>query len=52
MKTKEELQALKEEYEQLRAKIAELSEEELEQVTGSGDHWAPVASGGIHVWHM
>ena len=34
MKTKEELNALKEEVESLNKKLAELSEEELEQVTG------------------
>ena len=34
MKTKEELNALKNEVEGLTAKLAELSEEELKQVTG------------------
>ena len=34
MKTKEELNALKEEVETLNKKLAELSEEELELVTG------------------
>ena len=34
MKTKEELDALKEEVEAVNKKLAELSEEELEQVTG------------------
>ena len=34
MKTKEELSALKEEVETLNKKLAELSEEELEQVSG------------------
>ena len=34
MKTKEELNALKEEVETLNKKLAELTEEELEQVTG------------------
>ena len=34
MKTKEELNALKEEVETLNRKLAELSEDELEQVTG------------------
>ena len=34
MKTKEELNALKEEVEALNRKLAELSEDELEQVTG------------------
>ena len=34
MKTKEELNALKEEVENLNKKLAELSEEELKQVAG------------------
>ena len=34
MKTKEELKALKEEVETINKKLAELSEEELEQVSG------------------
>ena len=34
MKTEEELNALKEEVEALNKKLAELSKEELEQVTG------------------
>jgi bacteriocin-like protein len=34
MKTKEELNALKEEVETLSKKLAELTEEELEQVSG------------------
>ena len=34
MKTKEELNALKEEVETLNKKLAELSEDELKQVTG------------------
>ena len=34
MKTKEELNALKEEVKTLNAKLAELTEEEMEQVTG------------------
>ena len=34
MKTKEELNALKEEVETLNKKLAELTEEELEQVSG------------------
>ena len=34
MKTKEELNALKIEYETLNKKLAELTDEELEQVTG------------------
>ncbi len=34
MKTKEELSALKEEYENMNKKLAELNEDELKQVTG------------------
>ena len=41
MKTKEELDALKEEVEALNKKLAELSEEELEEVAG-GETWWPV----------
>ena len=37
MKTKEELNALKEEVEALNKKLAELTEEELEQVSGGGN---------------
>ena len=40
-KTKEELNALKEEVETLNKKLAELTEEELKQVTG-GDSWEEV----------
>ena len=36
MKTKEELNALKEEVEALNKKLAELTEEELEEVSGGG----------------
>ena len=36
MKSKEELNALKEEVETLNKKLAELTEEELAQVTGGG----------------
>ena len=38
MKTKEELNALKEEVETMNKKLAELSEEELEQVAGGDAH--------------
>ncbi len=38
MKTKEELQALKDQVEELNKKFAELTEEELEQVTGGIDY--------------
>ena len=37
MKTKEELNALKEEVETLNKKLAELTEEELEQVSGGAE---------------
>ena len=37
MKTKEELNALKEEVETLNKKLAELTEEELAQVCGGGE---------------
>ena len=37
MKTKEELNALKEEVETLNKKLAELTDEELAQVSGGGD---------------
>ena len=38
MKTKEELNALKEEVEALNVKLHELTDEELAQVTGGVDH--------------
>ena len=41
MKTKEELNAIKEEVENLNKKLKELTEEELEQVTGSGPKLIP-----------
>ena len=41
MKTKEELIALKEKVETLNKKLAELTEEELAQVTG-GSFWPPI----------
>ena len=44
MKTQEELNALKKEVEALNAKLAELTEEELEQVTG-GD----ISPSGAHI---
>ena len=40
MKTKEELAALKEEVETLNKKLAELTEEELAQVSGGGSTYA------------
>ena len=47
MKTKEELNALKEEVETLNKKLAELTEEELKQVTGGGDG-LPWTDGGSY----
>ena len=41
MKTKEELNALKEEIETLNKKLAELTKEELEQITGGSDTEKP-----------
>ena len=43
MKSKEELNALKEEVKTLNKKLAELTEEELTQVTGGSNH-PPVTS--------
>ncbi len=43
MKTKEELSTIKEEYENLNKKLAELSEDELEQVvSGRDEHTIPL----------
>ena len=42
MKTPEELNALKEEVETVSKKLHELTEEELEQVTGGGSDFPPV----------
>ena len=39
MKTKEELKALKDEYQTLAAKLSELSEEELIMITGGEIAW-------------
>ena len=41
MKTKEELNALKEEVESLSKKLTELTEEELAQVAGGWTYWQP-----------
>lgn len=41
MKTKEELKALKQEYEVLTSKLKELSEDELNEVTGGYDFVLP-----------
>ena len=38
MKTKEELEQLKNEYESLNKKLSELSQDELKQVTGGGNY--------------
>ena len=42
MKTKEELNALKEEVKTLNKKLAELTPEELEQITGGSDFDNPI----------
>ena len=47
MKSKEELNALKEEVEAVNKKLAELTEDELAQVTGSG--FLPVENDGNDV---
>ena len=41
MKTKEELNALKEEVETLNKKLTGLTEEELSQVCGGSTYWIP-----------
>ena len=46
MKTKEELNALKEEVETLNRKLAELTEEELSQVSGGEMDFLIVTGGG------
>ena len=47
MKTKEELNALKEEVETLNKKLAELTDEEIAQVAGGGqNYWLPIKDGG------
>ena len=46
MKTKEELNALKEEVETLNKKLAELTEEELAQVSGGEMDFLIVTGGG------
>ena len=38
MKTKEELNALKNEFEEMNAKLAELTDEEMELVLGGWEH--------------
>ncbi len=43
MKTKEELNAIKEEYKNIKGKLAKLSEDELKQVTGGQGMSNPVA---------
>ena len=42
MKTKEELNALKEEVEPLNRKLHELTEEELAQISGGNGNWNPI----------
>ena len=53
MKTKEELNALKEDVETLNRKLAELSEDELKEVVG-GVNWLKdesINSGDTHTWY-
>ncbi len=54
MKTKEELNALKEEVENLNKKLAELTEEELKQISGGfniiEDNGYKPASGKEDMW--
>ena len=47
MKTKEELNALKEEIESLSKKLTELTEDELTQVAGGWTYWLPEKDAGI-----
>ena len=47
MKTKEELNEIKEEVEKLDKKLHELTEEELEQVTGGNNGPGVVSGGGV-----
>ena len=49
MKTKEELNEIKEEIEKLDTKLHELTEEELEQVTGGGKTHVV---GGVDLAHL
>lgn len=46
MKTKEELEQLKNEYESLNKKLSELSQDELKQVTGGGNYEPQENPGG------
>ena len=46
-KTKEELNVLKKEFESLNSKLAELSEEELAEVTGGTAKWAYTVGASI-----
>ena len=48
MKTKEELSEIKEEIEKLDTKLRELTEEELEQVTGGGKR--PGVAGAVALY--
>ena len=51
MKTKEELNALKEEVEALNKKLAELTEEELEQVASGGqNYWGSFGKKHPPIW--
>ena len=50
MKTKEELNALKEEFEALNKKLAELTEDELKQVAGGRDEHTIPLPGSPEFW--
>lgn len=39
MKTREELKAIKTEYESLRKKLSELTDDEMQQITGGSDEF-------------
>ena len=49
MKSKEELNKIKEEYETLNEKLAELSEEELKEVVGG---YAPIDVDTFSTWEV
>ena len=51
MKTKEELNALKEEVETLNKKLAELTDEELAQVSGGVSLETGLVSGAMRLWY-
>lgn len=54
MKTKEELNAIKAEYESLRKKLSELTEEEMQEITGGSDEidWKKPEGPGQYEIHV